>query len=102
MKASLRFVALSLALASPLLAQNADLLSGRWRLNVAKSNMQGQGASSSETLVFKVVGDEETFTSNAVAAATGEKEMTNYTAKYGGPDAPTTAIYTATDGKSRE
>lgn len=101
MKAILGALGLCVVLAGPALAQSADPLAGTWKLNVTKSNMKGDTTSSKETVVFEVVGDEESFTSHAVAANNGEKEATTYTAKYRGPDAPMKSVYVAKDGKQR-
>jgi len=101
MKAILGALGLCVVLAGPAVAQNADPLAGIWKLNVGKSNMKGDTTSAKETVVFKVVGDEESFTSHAVAANNGEKETTTYTAKYSGPDAPMKSVYVAKDGKQR-
>jgi hypothetical protein len=101
MKAMLGTFGLCVLMAGLAFAQNADPLAGTWKLNVAKSDMKGDTASSQETIVFKVVGDEESFTSHAVAANNGEKETTTYAAKYGGADGPMKSVYVAKDGKQR-
>lgn len=101
MKAILGALAMCVMFAGPVLAQDADPLAGTWKLNVAKSNMKGDTTSSKETIVFKVTGDAESFTSHAVAANNGEEETTTYTARYSGPDAPMKSEYVAKDGKKR-
>lgn len=79
-------------------AEQRDLLDGTWRLNVARSDMTGPSASSSETVVFKVRGDVESFESHAVQAADGAREHTGYKATYGGPPAAMASIYVLPSG----
>lgn len=88
------------AASTVLQAQTAarDPLDGTWQLNVAKSTMSGPGASSSETIVFKVNGEEESFESKAVQASDGAMEHTGYKASYGGPSTPMASIYVLPSG----
>lgn len=98
-RAALGFIAAA-SIATLALAQSpgADPLDGTWQLNVARSNMSGPGASASETIVFKVEGDVESFESHAVQTSDGAAEHTGYKAVYGGPPVPMASIYVLPSG----
>ena len=58
-----------------------DPFNGTWVLNVAKSTMQQATASKSETIRYRITGDEEDFLSDAVTIE-GYPESIKYTARY--------------------
>lgn len=61
--------------------ERADIFTGTWKLNVAKSQMQPATASRSEIIHYRVIGNEEDFLSEAVTAD-GQPESIKYTAFY--------------------
>src|SRR5688572_12047477 len=67
----------------PLLEQlvHADVFTGTWVLNVAKSTMRPGTASKSEIIHYRINGNEEGFVSEAVTAE-GHPESIRYTAVY--------------------
>ena len=67
----------------PLLEQlaHADVFTGTWVLNVAKSTMRPGTASKSEIIHYRITGNEEGFVSEAVTAE-GHPESIRYTAVY--------------------
>jgi mono/diheme cytochrome c family protein len=62
-------------------AEPDDPFNGTWKLNVDRSKMQEATASRSETIHYRIVGEEEHFVSEAVTAK-GEPESIKYTARY--------------------
>ena len=62
-------------------AEQADVFTGTWKLNVARSTMQPATASRSELIHYRITGNEESFLSEAVTAD-GQPESIEYTAVY--------------------
>ena len=71
---------LSAGPAAPAVEQ-ADVFTGTWKLNVARSTMQPATASRSELIHYRITGNEESFLSEAVTAD-GQPESIKYTAVY--------------------
>jgi hypothetical protein len=70
-----------------------DPFNGSWRLNVEKSKMQPRTFSKSETVVYRVDGDTEIYTSDAITGD-GEHEVTQYNARYNdGKEYPSTVTF---------
>lgn len=62
-------------------AEQSDVFTGTWKLNVGRSTMQPATASRSELIHYRITGNEESFLSEAVTAD-GRPESIKYTAVY--------------------
>jgi len=81
LRASLIVVLCLAPIASQPAAAQEDPFTGTWVLNVAKSKMQPATASKSETIHYRITGNEEDFLSDAVTIE-GYPESIKYTARY--------------------
>jgi hypothetical protein len=68
-----------------------DVLNGTWKLNLAKSKFDPGPAPKSMTVIISVANGTETYKAEGVDA-TGKATAASFTAKFGGPEAPTTGI----------